>query len=74
MFGKKLRCKVCNQYVPDRCACLLMQDENSGRDGRRYNEWFASKPDARLRAREAAEAIDKAKDPLASRDQQKENE
>lgn len=36
---------------------LLMQDENSGRDGRRYNEWFASRPDARLRAREAAQTI-----------------
>jgi len=36
---------------------LLMQDENSGRDGRRYNEWHASRPDARLNAREAAEAI-----------------
>lgn len=35
-------------------APLLMQDENSGRDGRRYNEWHASRPDARLNAREAA--------------------
>lgn len=33
---------------------LLMQDENSGRDGRRYNEWHASRPDARINAREAA--------------------
>ena len=38
-------------------APLLMQDENSGRDGRRYNEWHASRPDARLNAREAAEAV-----------------
>lgn len=37
-------------------APLLMQDENSGRDGRRYNEWHASRPDARLNAREAAAA------------------
>ena len=36
---------------------LLMQDENSGRDGRRYNEWHASRPDARLNAREAAAAL-----------------
>jgi hypothetical protein len=36
---------------------LLMQDENSGRDGRRYNEWHASRPDARLNAREAAAAV-----------------
>lgn len=36
---------------------LLLQDENSGRDGRRYNEWHASRPDARLNAREAAAAI-----------------
>lgn len=21
MFGATLRCKVCNQYVPDRCTC-----------------------------------------------------
>lgn len=35
---------------------LLMQDENSGKDGRRYNEWHASRPDARLNAREAAQA------------------
>lgn len=33
---------------------ILMQDENSGRDGRRYNEWHASRPDARRNAREAA--------------------
>jgi len=37
--------------------CALMQDENSGRDGRRYNEWHASRPDARLNAREAAASI-----------------
>jgi hypothetical protein len=36
---------------------LLMQDENSGRDGRRYNEWHASRPDARLNAREAAASL-----------------
>lgn len=36
---------------------LLLQDENSGRDGRRYNEWHASRPDAGLNAREAAEAV-----------------
>lgn len=35
----------------------LMQDEDSGRDGRRYNEWFASRLDARLRARESAKRI-----------------
>lgn len=35
----------------------LMQDENSGRDGRRYNEWHAGKPEARRLARNAAEAI-----------------
>lgn len=39
-------------------APLLMQDENSGRDGRRYNEWHASRPDARLNAREAAAAME----------------
>lgn len=37
---------------------MLMQDENSGRDGRRYNEWHASRPDARLNAREAAAAAE----------------
>lgn len=37
---------------------LLLQDENSGREGRRYNEWHATRPDARLNAREAAGAID----------------
>lgn len=40
---------------------LLMQDENSGKDGRRYNEWHASRPDARLNAREAADLIDKSR-------------
>ena len=35
----------------------LLQDENSGREGRRYNEWHASRPDARLNAREAAASI-----------------
>ena len=35
----------------------LMQDENSGKDGRRFNEWLANRPDSRLRAREAAQAI-----------------
>jgi hypothetical protein len=43
---------------------LLLQDENSGRDGRRYNEWHASRPDARLNAREAAAAI--AAEPIQS--------
>jgi hypothetical protein len=37
------------------CSPRLMQDENSGRDGRRYSEWHASRPDARLNAREAAD-------------------
>lgn len=41
-------------------APLLMQDENSGRDGRRYNEWHASRPDARLNAREVAAAMEGA--------------
>lgn len=36
---------------------MLLQDENSGREGRRYNEWHASRPDARLNAREAAASI-----------------
>lgn len=36
---------------------LLLQDENSGREGRRYNEWHASRPDAKLNAREAAALI-----------------
>lgn len=36
---------------------LLLQDENSGREGRRYNEWHASRPDARMNAREAAAAL-----------------
>ena len=34
----------------------LLQDEDPGRDGKRLSQWFASRPDARLRAREAAEA------------------
>lgn len=36
---------------------MLLQDENSGREGRRYNEWHASRPDAKLNAREAAAAL-----------------
>lgn len=36
---------------------MLLQDENSGKEGRRYNEWHASRPDARLNAREAAKEI-----------------
>jgi hypothetical protein len=35
----------------------LMQDENSGKDGRRFNEWLANRADSRRRAREAAEDI-----------------
>lgn len=35
----------------------LIQDESSGKEGRRYNEWHASRPDARLNAREAAKQI-----------------
>ena len=35
----------------------LMQDENSGKDGRRFNEWLANRSDSRRRAREAAEEI-----------------
>jgi hypothetical protein len=29
MFGSQLRCKVCNQYTPDRCTC---KPENHGLD------------------------------------------
>lgn len=39
-------------YMP--ASTLLLQDESSGREGRRYNEWHASRPDAKLNAREAA--------------------
>lgn len=35
----------------------LMQDEESGRDGRRYCEWLATRPESRRLAREAAHRI-----------------
>lgn len=38
-------------------ASHLMQDENSGKDGRRFNEWLANRADSRLLARQAAEDI-----------------
>lgn len=28
MFGSKLRCPTCNQYVPDRCACQNLGRQN----------------------------------------------
>lgn len=45
------------KVAPIKARVPLMQDENSGKDGRRFNEWLANRPDSRLRAREAAEAI-----------------
>lgn len=47
----------CMSYLP---AEILMQDEESGFEGKRYNAWHSSRPDARLNAREAAQAIRKA--------------
>lgn len=35
----------------------LMQDESSGKEGRRYNEWMAGRANSRQEAREAAQAI-----------------
>lgn len=43
--------------IPRTPSFLLLQDENSGREGRRYNEWHASRLNARQHARDAAKLI-----------------
>jgi hypothetical protein len=46
------------QYTGDPALeTRLAQDESSGSQGRAYNKWHASRPDAKLNAREAAEAL-----------------
>lgn len=45
------------KVAPIKARVPLMQDENSGRDGRLFDEWLANRLDARTRARESADDI-----------------
>lgn len=50
--------KDLTEFADTAIAARLLQDEDSGREGRRYSRWLASRPDARLNAREAAAVIE----------------